>query len=95
LPVDAYFDLVRRAFQSIHIPGPLTAPQRQLRASPGQIVRAFEQANPGLPGSAIGLGCRGAYLESVNICLAKDLHPTPCHAEHGCREPLIKITAVR
>ncbi len=95
LTADAYFDLLRRAFESIHIPRPLVAPQRQLRASPGEIVHAFEQANPGLPGSAIGLGCRGAYLQSVNICLTKDLRPTPCHAQHGCRAPVVKITPVR
>jgi ribonuclease T2 len=95
LSAGVYFDLVRKAFESIRIPPPLVSPHGQLRTSPGEIIRAFERANPGLPVSSIGLGCRGAYLQSVNICLTKDLRPTSCSLEHGCREPVVKITPVR
>jgi ribonuclease T2 len=95
LSPDQYFDLVRRAYDSIRIPPQLAAPHRQLRATPGELVRAFEQANPGLRGSSIELTCRGAYLDAVNICLTKTLRPANCSAPHGCRTSAVKIPPVR
>jgi ribonuclease T2 len=95
LSPEAYFDVVRRAAASVRIPHPLVSPDRQLRASPGEIIRSFEQANPGLRSASIQLTCRGAYLQSVNICLTKSLRPAVCSMAHGCREPVVKITAVR
>ncbi len=55
LSADAYFELVRRAFASIHIPRQFLAPRGEMRAAPSQIVRSFEQANPGLPRGAVQL----------------------------------------
>ena len=95
LSPEAYFELVRRAYESIRIPPQLTSPNRQLRASPGEIVRSFEEANPGLPGASIELTCRGPYLKSVNICFTKSLRPANCSAPHGCRAPVVKITPVK
>ena len=95
LPPAAYFALVKRAFESIRIPRPLVSPDRPLRASPGEIIRSFERANPGFSGASIQLNCRGAYLQSVNICLTKNLRPAGCSVPHGCREPVVRIAAVR
>lgn len=95
LSPEAYFELVSRAFASIRIPRPLMMPEHAIQTGISQIVHAFESSNPGLPGSAIALTCRGVYLESVNICLTKELRPTACSLPHGCREGVVRITPVR
>ncbi|MBV8550005.1 MAG: ribonuclease T2 [Acidobacteriaceae bacterium] len=95
LNADAYFALVRQAFESIRIPRPFLAPRSEMRASPAAVVRSFVEANPGLPPAAVELSCRGPYLQGVDICLSKELHPTSCTIRHECRTQLVKIAPVR
>jgi ribonuclease T2 len=90
-----YFNLIRKASASVRIPRQFANPAAQFAISPFDIKKAFEQSNPSLNDAAIAIGCRGAYLNSVSVCLSKDLHPVACTAMQDCRARTIRITPLK
>ena len=73
---DAYFALIRKAFESVRIPSALRAPTSSFATGSAQIKRAFEQANPNLNDANIDVQVHQRYLNAVDICLAHGLTPT-------------------
>ncbi len=74
---DAYFALIRKAFQSLKIPSRLQAPSSSFTLAPKNLKQAFEQANPNLSDPDIAVQLRGNYLSAVELCLIKSGQPTP------------------
>lgn len=90
-----YFHLLRKAFESIHIPSSLLHPRRQTTISVQEIKALFEHANPGLGASSLAVSCHGRYLSEVAICLSKTLTPVPCAASVNCHEAELEVAPVR
>ncbi len=96
-----YFDLVRRARESLRIPAPLRDPQRVAQQSPTAIAAAFLGANAGLPADALVVTCSRhgqPRLREVRICLNRDLSARACSAQArhaACRAPQVLIAPVR
>ncbi|GAC1414951.1 MAG: hypothetical protein NVSMB62_01640 [Acidobacteriaceae bacterium] len=94
LSADAYFALIRRAFQETHIPPPFTAPhQTQTMLSPDALLAEFSAANPGFPQGSLALSCGNNYLTAVEVCMDKSLHPQACQGVRSCRANVVKITS--
>lgn len=74
---DAYFALIRRAFQALKIPTRLQAPSSSFTLAPKELKQAFEQANPNLSTPDIAVQLRGNYLSAVELCMTKGEQPTP------------------
>jgi ribonuclease T2 len=95
LTAEAYFDRVRTAFQSIHIPAPYVAPRQEFPTSLDQVERAFIDANPGLTGDALAVKCK-RELDEVSICLDKDLKPRHCGSDvHDACQGTVKVPPLR
>ena len=73
----AYFDLIRRAYESVSIPADFRQPDRRLDLSPRDIEARFISANPKLKDS-LRVACSGGELSEVRVCLSKDLSPRAC-----------------
>ncbi|MEO1207018.1 MAG: ribonuclease T2 [Pseudomonadota bacterium] len=75
-----YYDLSRRMFESIKIPGPFTQPVKAQMISPEALSDAFVAANPKLRSDMIAISCGGAgnRLREIRICFSKSGKPTPC-----------------
>lgn len=95
LSADAYFNLIRQAFNSIKIPPQFAAPKNQQTVSAQGIKTAFEQSNPKLKDPDIVIGCTGAYLKQVEICLTKSLALTACPVgTRSCSSGSIRVPPV-
>jgi ribonuclease T2 len=79
LSTAAYFDTVRRAYESVVIPPDFRQPDRRIDASPQDIEAKFLSANPRLRNS-LRVACSSGELSEVRVCLAKDLSPRACSA---------------
>ena len=91
-----YFALVRKARDSVKIPGDFQAPAQAVTESPGQIEAAFAAANPNVPQQSIRTSCTGGALQDVRICFNKDLSPHACSASAGeCPAPAIQVLPVK
>ena len=77
---DAYFALIRRAFESVTIPADLKAPSSSSTMHPRELKQDFEKVNASLNDSEIAVQLRGRYLNAVEICLSKTeaLKPAAC-----------------
>jgi ribonuclease T2 len=71
-PTD-YFSDVRSARDQVAIPDTFAHASAPQRASPADIVRAFEAANPRLRPGMMAVGCTRGVLQEVRICFSKDL----------------------
>jgi ribonuclease T2 len=89
---DTYFGLIRRAFQSVHIPAVFTGPTQPQMETPAVILTQFTDANPSIPAASFALSCGNNYLTAVEICFDKSLHPTSCKAVRTCHANNVKIT---
>ena len=76
----AYFDLARRAFESVRIPARYVAPTAPITVSPQQIESDFIKTNPEIGEDAIAIACGGNRLREVRICLTRTLRPRACGA---------------
>jgi ribonuclease T2 len=90
LSTAAYFDTIRRAYESVTIPTDFRQPDHRIDASPRDIEAKFVAANPRLK-NALRVACSGGELSEVRICLAKDLSPHACSA-HDSECPASHIT---
>jgi len=97
LPQDAYFDLLRQAFDKISLPESFDNPEQDMRLEPGAIETAFLDANPDLSAGGIAVACKQQHLSDVRICLTKDLEFRDCREVDGgaCRARRIEVPAVR
>lgn len=95
----AYFALADDAFSRIKIPAPLVAPKSDPQMSADDLIKAFEDINPGLEDGMISVACRdGGELEEVRICVDKDnLSVKACggRVRNSCRLGKLRIPSVR
>ena len=90
LAPDAYFQLARRAYKSIHTPPSLNTLAQQTSESPDAILTQFASINPSVARSSLALSCGNNYLTAVQVCLAKDLSATACDVR-TCRANVVRI----
>lgn len=93
---EAYFDLVRKARESVKVPD-LFKGQTPDRLAPAEIEAAFVDANPGLPKTAVAVTCDEQRLEEVRICMTRDLKFRPCSEvdAKSCTLPRALVPPVR
>ena len=95
LEPEQYFALIRKAFTSVHIPPQFASPTRQFTTTVAAIRNEYVAANSNLPAEAIQVTCTGNYLNSVEICLRKDLTAMACPNPRSCRASSIRVPPVR
>ncbi|SLN24020.1 Ribonuclease I precursor [Roseovarius albus] len=78
LPADTYYDLSRRAFESIAKPGVFRKLKEPVKLPASVVEDAFVKANPELKRDMITVTCRQHHIQEVRICLSRDLEPVPC-----------------
>ena len=87
----AYFDTIRRAYESIAIPPDFKSLNRRIEAGPREIDAKFAAANPRFKDS-FRVACGGGELSEVRVCMGKDLSPRPCGAhDTDCPAPRITL----
>lgn len=93
-PAD-YFASVRRARDSVHVPDDIERLAASGEAaSPNDVMRAFQSANPRLRPGMMAVGCARGVLQEVRICMTKDLRdfrPCPEVVRGSCRSRQISI----
>ena len=89
---DTFFNLVRKAYQSIKIPDTLTHTTSQTTQPPADIIDSFARINTSLPPGGIVLSCGNNYLTAIEICFDKNLQPRACSGLRTCRANVVKIT---
>lgn len=93
-----FFGVVRRAYDAIAIPPQFHVVTDHLTLSPGEIRRAFIDANPGMSTAMVTVTCSGKELDEVRICLSRDLAPITCSASvtrAECRRDRVTMKPVR
>jgi ribonuclease T2 len=95
LDPNAYFQLVRQAFQSVKIPERLSAPQRMFSLTPQELKEEFVAANRSFSDEDLAIGCGNNYLTSVSVCFTKQLKPRACQGIRDCRANSIRVAPVR
>ena len=92
-----YFNLARRAYQSVRISDVFPRIDRDLKVPAEVIEGAFLEANPGLARDQVTVTCRSGMIQEVRICLTKDLQPRRCGTDtiRDCRLPDAILEAVR
>ena len=78
LAPDAYLQLARRAFRSVHTPDALNALSRPASEPPATILQQFAAVNTGIPRTSLALSCGNNYLTAVQVCLNKSLSAFAC-----------------
>lgn len=91
LTPDAFFDLARKAVQSVAIPTELASLDRQISMPPAQILDLFVRANPSFPRESLALSCGNNYLTAIEVCMSKTLRPTACGSIRSCRANTVRI----
>lgn len=77
----AYFDLSRRAYDSVTRPAILRQLGRPVRLPAHLIEEAFLRDNPDLAPDMLTVTCRSGHIQEVRICLSKDLAPRRCGSD--------------
>jgi ribonuclease T2 len=97
LAAEAYFNLVRKARETVKIPETYTAPKAALTVSPDDVEEAFVKANPGLSRTGVAVTCGGTRLSEVRICLGKDLKFRDCAEidRRACKRDKLLMPPVR
>ena len=95
LDANAYFGLVRQAFESVKIPERLSAPREVFSTTPQQLKEEFVAANRNLSDEDLAVGCGNNYLTSVSVCFTKQLQPRACQGIRDCRANSIRVAPVR
>jgi ribonuclease T2 len=92
-----YFDTVRRARESVKIPEQFQDVTKYLAVTPGDVEKAFVDANPGLSQDAIAVTCDHRRLSEVRICMSKDLRFRDCPEvdRRSCRSEKVMMPPVR
>jgi ribonuclease T2 len=97
LAAQAYFDLVRKARETVKIPETYVAPKATLTVAPDEVEEAFVKANPGLSRAAIAVTCGSTRLSEVRICMGKELKFRDCGEidRRACRRDKLIMPPVR
>lgn len=95
LDAQGYFNLARRAFQSVKVPARFAAPAEYVTVSPAEVQRAFIDANSGLGASSVVVTCSSNYLSEVRVCMDRNLKPVPCVGQRECRVSSVRMPPVR
>ena len=78
LSAPRYFDLARRAYETVERPPVFRKIKDQIRLPASVIEEAFLKANPDLEPDGVTVTCKAGYIQEVRVCLSKDLRPVPC-----------------
>jgi ribonuclease T2 len=73
LDADAYFRLVREAFESVTIPSELSSPKRMFSVTPQKLKQEFVATNPRLKAEDVTVSCGNNYLTGVSVCFNRQL----------------------
>jgi ribonuclease T2 len=94
---DAYFAQLRKARDSVKIPGDLDQPTQLLQLSPAELLSKAAAANPSFPAEAFRVSCYpNADLQELRVCFNKDLSPRACGSSAGqCSAGKVALKAVR
>ena len=97
LEAQAYFDLIRKARETVKIPESYAAPKTTLSVAPDEVEEAFVKSNPGLSRAAISVTCGSTRLSEVRICMSKDLKFRDCDEidRRACRRDKLLMPPVR
>jgi ribonuclease T2 len=101
LTPEGYYQTARRMFESVTIPQRFRDPPAEQYMSPGEVVRAFVDANPGLRPDMFGVACRGpgTRFREVRICFTKTGSPRSCGPNEDqrqlCRSSRMHVPPVR
>jgi len=92
-----YFDLVRKARETVKIPEQFHDLTDYKTVTPGDVEQAFVDANPGLPTEGIAVTCNRHRLGEVRICMSKDLQFRNCAEvdRRSCRSEKVVMPPVR
>ncbi len=92
-----YFDLVRKARESVKIPDQFHDLSGYKMVSPDDVEQAFMDANPGLPRAGIAVTCDTRRLSEVRICMSKTLEFRDCSEvdRRSCRSERVVMPPVR
>jgi len=97
LEAQAYFDLIRKARETVKIPENYAAPKTTLTVAPDEVEEAFVKSNPGLSRAAVSVTCGSTRLSEVRICMSKDLKFRDCDEidRRACRRDKLLMPPVR
>jgi ribonuclease T2 len=97
LAARAYFDLVRKARESVKIPAEYTDVQRALSVTTDEVEDAFVKSNPGMTRAGIAVTCGGNRLGEVRVCMTRDLKFRDCPEidRRACRREKLVMPPVR
>jgi ribonuclease T2 len=92
-----YFDTVRKARETVRIPAKFQDIVSYLAVAPGDVEKAFVEANPGLAPDGITVTCDHRRLSEVRICMSKDLQFRGCPEvdRRSCRNEKVMMPPVR
>jgi ribonuclease T2 len=101
LTPQAYFDLVRKARESVNVPGSFRDPSTAIEQAPAAIVDEFMHANPRLPAGSVVATCsrQGApRLREIHVCFDKTLTARACSQDslkEACRADSVIVPPLR
>lgn len=81
LEADAYFDLARRAYNSVTRPAVFRKLDKSVKLPAKLVEEAFIKVNPTIDPDELTVTCMDGRIQEVRICLSKDLTPVPCGAD--------------
>lgn len=95
LDAKSYFELLRRAYDSIKIPERFANARENFSIKPQEVKKDFVQANAKFSSSEeITVSCGNNYLTAVSLCMTKDLQPTACRNLRDCRANVIRVPRI-
>ena len=97
LQAQDYFDLIRKARETVKIPESYAAPKATLTVTPDQVEEAFVKSNPGLSRDGVSVTCGGTRLSEVRVCMSKDLKFRDCGEvdRRACRRDKLIMPPIR
>jgi len=78
LDAEAYFKLLRQAFQSVKVPERFAVPRENFSIPPQDVKSEFVRDNPKFSADEMTVSCGNNYLTAVSFCMSKDLKPIVC-----------------
>jgi len=78
LSAAAYFDLSRKAYETVQRPAVFRKLDKAVKVPAKVIEDAFLQSNPDLEADMLTITCKQGRIQEARLCLSKDLTPVPC-----------------
>ncbi|CUH66181.1 Ribonuclease I precursor [Thalassovita gelatinovora] len=78
LTAAAYYDLARRAYDSLTRPAIFRKLDRPVTLPAKVVEDAFLKANPDLEPDMLTITCKDGRIQEARLCLSKTLTPVPC-----------------